>query len=289
MPHGGLQESITTALATIVTRQLQAVREKKLTGDLSSAEELDLLRSLRDVEFALAGITKSLDLYSPLGSNPEEPYGSRAWYQTGRKGRNSGFVSMYNVCNDEFEPDTDDHRSVLDKIDHDAELSMGYDLWPDEFHHPAKVEIRVDPQSRIEFKYIPEIETAKSRHFSHSEVSDEKGVRVYEESALSIRIDLDPKAPNGIALDLGRSPYEGGRNGRNLTRTGDLVGLVLMSDDRTGSHEYTGFDDESAQKFRNFAERFAVQLDLQKKEFILGSRRGSLAEVALRATSKSAA
>ena len=193
-----------------------------------------------------------------LGTGTSYADDTHAWHSTGRKSRNGGYNAEYTVCSDEYDPDDVDHAEQV------AALGDGDD-WPDEFHHPGKLQIRIDPGARIEFIYTPQIETAKARHESRATVTHGDRESVYDNHSLSIRLDLDHSAPYGIALDIGRSAYDGGKNGRHLTRDADLLGGVFESIEAQGSHEYTGFDESSAALFRDFAERFALQLYLQQK------------------------
>ena len=126
--------------------------------------------------------------------------------------------------------------------------------------------MRVDPERRIEFVYTPELESAQNRHLSHATTVQGGVERIYSNSALSIRIDLDSTAPHGVALDIGRSTYEGEKDGRSLHRDSDLLGSVFDEIGDQGSHEYAGFGEGASQEFKNFAERLAIQLDLQNKE-----------------------
>ena len=192
---------------------------------------------------------------------------THAWYQSGRRGRHGGFIAEYIVCNDTYSPDDEDHDDVLEELKEEGQRYGGEELWPDEFHKSAKLEIRVDPLKRIEFIYTPEATTAMQRHASKSKVVREGVERHYENNALSIRIDLDPTAPNGVALDVGRSEYDGQREGQHMVRSADLLGSVLSRTSETGSHEYAGFTEAMAEQFMTFAEQLSVQLSLQHDEY----------------------
>lgn len=254
MPQGGLADGVSLAAKAKVTKLLSEQRQLLLNPQTTPDKIESTHYAQRDLAFALMAISSALNL------GLEEYYvnDSYAWYDRGAKWRNGGYSAEYAVCNDEIDADNIDHAAQIEQIGDD-------ELWPDEFHYPGKLEIRVNPAVRIEFIYTPEIESASNRHASHTTVMHDGRSRVYDNNSLSIRIDLDPNAPYGVALDIGRSAYDGGKNGRHITRDSDLLGGVFEGIDEQGSHEYTGFDESSRGAFRNFAERLAVQLDLQNK------------------------
>jgi len=266
MPAGGLANGFNIATKAKLGKLLSEQRRARL-DPLSSPE---LIRKLyyaqRDLTMALLAISTAL----ALGSRDYDEY-THAWHEGGNKSRNGGYNATYSVCNVEPWPDYDDHAEhFFNGVTDDG-------LLPDEFHNPGKLEIRVDPAVRIEFIYTPEIESARSRHGSHSTVTQNGVEKNYENQTLSIRIDLDPNAPHGVALDTGRSAYDGGKDGRHIKRDSDLLGSVFGDIEDQGSHEYSGFDETSLAEFPNFAERLAIQLDLQNKEI----KRASIGRVAL--------
>lgn len=294
MPPGdfSLPVGVAEALSAAISRLQEYSRKKVLETDTTDDERYELMRGERDLSNAFAGIVTALDLYDPDGgiannsTNYDYFLDTHAWYMKGRRGRNGGYVSTYEVCNDTYYPDDEDHASELSSIRAFATEHGVDEQWPDEFHHPAKLEIRVDPAKRIEFVYTPMAESAKSRHASTSEVVARDGkTRVYENESLSIRIDLDPTSPSGIALDIGRNEYDGERDGKRMRRNADLLGGLLARTSETGSHEYTGLTPDMADEFKVFAEKFAVQLDLQHKEFRASKRRQGLAQAGLRLVS----
>ncbi|TAH35655.1 hypothetical protein EYC59_01705 [Candidatus Saccharibacteria bacterium] len=260
LPEHRITQGVETALTAKLDQLLQESRTKLLDPNTSEAAREELRYSRRDLMHALAAIATSLNCgVRGNAINAWMLTDAFAWFKQGTKSRNSGFNSQYSVCFDEYNPDENDHASELAKLGLD-------DMWPDEFHNPARLDVRVDPAVRIEFIYTPEAQSAQERHHSHSEVSEPDGKKkVYQNKAISIRIDLDPKAPHGIALDIGRSSFDGDANGRHILRDADLLGGVFERLSDSGSHEYAGFEPGMAEEFRNFAERFAVQLDLQKK------------------------
>ena len=278
LPAGELGNGVAKAVDAVLSRLQLYSRETVANTGTSDEERYELMRSERDVKFAFSGIIKALDINA--GDDEQAHHESdgdyfldtHAWYVKGTRGRNSGYNAEYVVCNDTYHPDDEDHSDILYELKKEAELIDGVDLWPDEFHHPAKLEIRIDPTKRIEFIYTPEIETARQRHYSHSEVVRNGNTKYYDSSSLSIRIDIDPTAPHGIALDVGRSAYEGSK----MTRSADLVGSVLSRTSQTGSHEYTGFTEGMDAEFRIFAEQLSVQLNLQHKEHEAAIRRSQL-------------
>lgn len=288
LPNGDVGDAIGIALGSVLAR-LQDYSRERVGQDITDTERYELMRGERELNCALAGIVVALDLYSPheveLGVKPDEDYflDTHAWYESGKRARNSGYLAEYDVCSDLYYPDEEDHADELTALRQDAEHYGEEELWPDEFHHPGKLEIRVNPAKRIEFVYTPSIQVAQRRHASRSEVTTNDGrTRAYDNNSLSIRVDLDPTAPAGIALDVGRSEYEGERDGRRMSRNADLLGSLLSRTAETGSHEYSGFSKKSAEQFREFAERFAIQLDLQQKEYSLTLTRKSLSLAALR-------
>lgn len=285
LPDGDLTKAMLTATAVVARKQLDYIRKRRLEPGLEREELDDLLRSQRDLNHALAGVASSLDLYSESGTTPvQEPYDTFSWYLSGRITRGGGYVAEYNICNDEFYYDEIDHKNIIDEINE----SDDYAPWPDEFHHPGKMEIRVDPKKRIEFVYTPGTPSARARHFSRSEVSENGKTRYYNNNALSIRLDLDPYAPNGIALDIGRSPHDHERDGRLSYRTGDLLGSVMAEASPTGSHEYAGFAEGMTENFRNYAERLAIWLLLQNKAYLVDRDKREVKEKRKRELARSA-
>lgn len=254
LPEGGISRGFNIAARLMAEKIIKRQRQVQVDEELTYEQTERLRYAQRDLTFALTNISAALSLGGEGHTNTLNP---QVWYGKGVKTRNSGYNSTYTVCNDVFDADDIDHASQISEIEDD--------LWPDEFHYPGKLEIRVDPLKRIEFIYTPEIETVKSRHVSHSTVREAGRERVYSNDSLSIRIDLDSNAPNGVALDIGRSAYSGHKDDRTLERDADLLGGVFGEISDQGSHESSGFSKGATDEFRNFAERLAVQLDLQNK------------------------
>lgn len=260
LPEGlraGFTASVSTKLAELLMEQ-----RARMLDTTTDVEELRRLQyGQRDLCYALKGAAQALLVGTDEWSPVTDVF---AWYESGQRGRRGGYNSTYHVCNDEFDYDDEDHAEQV------AELWDNGDdaLWPDEFHHPAKLEIRVDPGARIEFVYTPEIESAKQRHQSHSEITDTKGqTKVYDNQSLSIRIDLDPYAPHGIALDIGRHSHDAtSAAGKYLRRSADLLGSIFGDISATGSHTYAGFTEDMGKSFSALAEQFAVQLRLQERQ-----------------------
>lgn len=256
LPDGELAQGFNVAAKTMLQKIISKQRQVLLDPRTASEQADRYNYALRDLTFALTNISSALNL---SGAWDDDLLNINIWYSRGRKSRNSGYIAEYIVCNDEFDPDDIDHSAQVDELDPD-------DLWPDEFYYPGKLEVRVDPERRIEFVYTPELESAQNRHVSHATTVQGGVERIYSNNALSIRIDLDSTAPCGVALDIGRSTYEGEKDGRSLHRDSDLLGSVFDEIGDQGSHEYTGFAEGVSQEFKNFAERLAIQLNLQNKE-----------------------
>lgn len=260
LPQHEISEAVVKSLRAIIDKKIQHIRSERLASQITDDQYFELLRSQRDLGFAIASIAHALDdsnEWKTLDPGDELIEQSLVWRTSGRKGRNSGYYAEYHTCNDEWLPDYIDHSAVLDGLDDLA--------WPEEFHYPAKLQILINPARRIEFVYTPEILSAKHRHMSHSLVVEQDGsTKEYHNESLSIRIDLDQTAPNGIALDVGRSPHEGERGGRSMKRTGDLLGNVLAKASASGSHEYSGFTAGMASQFTSYAENFVALLKIRE-------------------------
>ena len=263
--RSGIGEAVTVALQKKLLDQMTYVGERLNRADISQDEEKRLLQGQRDLSFALRSIISSL--YRDFDGGPLVNYSNYGQYNTyvyynyGVKSRDGGFESSYTVCNDDMSYDEDDHDAQIDNIDDDR--------WPGEFHYDAKLDIKVNPLKRIEFVYTPEAESGKKRHSSHSQYA---GDREYNNESLSIRIDLDTEAPDGIALDIGRSSYDGPKRSTRLTRSSDLLGDIFENASPNGSHEFTGFKPGMANMFKGFAEGLSLRLALQKQEFINSKR-----------------
>ena len=265
---GGINNALVAAVKQKIGDMFVYIAKKdfaaKELGQLDNTDEGQeaqrLLQAQRDLSFMLESGSMCLNLGQ---QNPEPSYGTNAWYTRGVKDRDGGFRSEYEVCNDRFDYDKDDHAKQIEKLE--ADDSEGYN-YPDEFHFPGKFEVIDNPLARVEFLYTPEAETAQARHSSHSQRTDSGKTREYANNGISMRIDLDPTAPYGIALDIARSEYDGVKNGGHVKRTADLLGDIFTEASTHGSHEYTGFTADMRGHFKEFAEELGLTLHLQKQE-----------------------
>lgn len=256
MPDYALRDGIRSGLIHKLDEQLSLIRDAKLTKATSLTSE-QLHRSQRDLMFALSGFAAAFDYRGDYGISPGGE--TQVWYRGGRKTRH-GYLATYDACSDTY-------HDVGDQEDLTSQLADNESLYPDTFHYPAQIEIEINPLRRLELRYRPAKESMRRHHYSHIRYQDEDGtVSEYENDSLSIRVDLDPDAPAGVAVDIARSSYDGTRNGRYMQREPDLLGIVLEAASPHGSHAYEGFTPDMATEFPGFAERIVVQLSLQKKE-----------------------
>lgn len=262
LPSSHIAEAVATSITAQMRRQLDLIKIERSAG-MTDDRYRTLLLGQRDVYFAIAGACQALNLYQEgLAHVAQDPFDTHAWYQSGEKGRAGMYTSRYSVCTDDFHGDPVDHYDELKTADDD-------DLWPDEFHYPG---------TRIEFLYKPDITTMRQRHESHSVHGD----TITHNDALSIRIDRDPDAPNGLSVDIGRSVYDAVYNGKRLYRTNDLLGGILMDASPSACHAYDGFIDTDLEEFESFTQRLVVQLELQCREHVaLAKRISALANKAL--------
>lgn len=121
--------------------------------------------------------------------------------------------------------------------------------------------IEIDPAKRINFSYTPQQDSARQHYEQDMQRQSETGAKVHPVSDLSIRLDLDPKAPNGISLDIGRSQFDG----EQFSRPGDVVGKVMAAGSPEGSHTYEGFTQEMVDQFRPLAEELVVHQYLMER------------------------
>ena len=257
MPMSRVSEGVLQAAKSALRDKLALVRRIR-TGEEQSVTLEEVYTSFRDLNFAFSSIATALSLGSD--SLPSDHL-AHAWFKTGKAPSNKtgAYNAQYDVCNDTY----------VDEGDQDKSESGRYYDSGAEIHYPAELEIRVDSEKRIEFNYTPKLSSARAHHHSQSLVHHEDGrTRQYDNWSLSIRIDLDPDAPAGIALDIARSDHKERtyKDGKKIDRQGDLVGKVMAAASPHGSHQYEGFTPDMAADFKNFAEHFAVQLDLQRKE-----------------------
>lgn len=244
--------------ANSALRDKLALARRIRTGDEKIITLDEIYISFRELNFAFSAIAAALAVGA---GQPQADYLAHAWLIKGKIPSNGvgAYNAVYDVCNDTY----------VDEGDQDQPEDGDYfDGYP-EIHYPGELEVRVDPLKRIEFKYTPKLESARSHHHSHSQITYTDGrQRKYDNCSLSIRIDLDPDSPAGINLDVARSDMDGpfGSDGKKIQRQGDLVGKVLAAASPDGSHRYEGFTPAMANEFRTFAERLALQLYLQGKE-----------------------
>ncbi|MFZ1812037.1 MAG: hypothetical protein WAU02_00740 [Candidatus Saccharimonadales bacterium] len=257
LPASSIVEGIKVAASEALKDKLALIRRIRLGQDKRFTLD-EAYIGLRDLNFALSGIASCLALGS---STYTDDYLSHAWRLDGRVPSNGfgTYNATYAVCHDTYidEGDLDPHN-IRGEYDDDGEI-----------HYPGKIEIRVNSSKRIEFVYTPNRESARNHHYSHSVITHSDGrQRVYENWSLSIRIDLDQNSPAGIALDIARSDKTEtySTDGKLIDRKGDLVGGLLAAASESGSHQVRGFTPEMTGDFRNFSERFALQLHLQGQE-----------------------
>jgi len=273
LPDSRIGKAIEVALTAKLVDLLHYMRTQRLQPDLGD-ERIELLfRGLRDFTFAVEAITGSLSLYK---EGYYDDGATHVWHEVGRRQKYqkndeaNGYLARYTVCHDLDLPDGD-QDDVLKEVGDD---------WPDEFHYPAKLEIRVNPLRRIEFAYTHEKESARQHYMSNAEVIRSGRAVHYDNDTLSIRVDLDPTAPDGIALDVGRTAFRGRNNDRELVRSGDLLGTIFGDISPAGNHEYTGFEPGMADEFKGFAEQLSVKLELQAGAIRTQKNRRSMGQVA---------
>lgn len=260
LPESGLRGGVYKAIMAKNFDLLAAIRQARQESDFPIPLE-DLYRAQREQFFLLSAAAGALgfddyDLMVDLGTRIE--------MREGVKARNNGFRSVYDVLTETFF-DMGDYEDIpqsrRDSID---------------FAYTGQLHVSINPQRGVVIDYIPTQKSARRYHNTESEVTGSDGdQRVYHNEGLSMRIDLDATAPCGIALDMGRSPYDGSRNGRHLKRNGDLLGRVYATVTEQGSHEYTGFTTEMRDEFRTFAEELTLAQYLRWQD-----RREELAQVA---------
>jgi hypothetical protein len=139
----------------------------------------------------------------------------------------------------------------------------GEDVIDEPYRYWGALRISVNPNQRIEISYVPDREAAAAYHMSEAVRQTGDKLTVYQPIELSLRLDLDSTAPEGMAVDFGRGDFEG----EKFLREGDLLGRVLGSV-RPGSstHFYEGFSPGMVEQFRPAAEELIMQMALQFQE-----------------------
>lgn len=209
-------------------------------------EDKEIRRALRDLNFMLDSI------YMALGGEIDWEFDNFnptfCDFLSGRKYKNNGYESSYEVRTVSYF----DHGDFDDIIDDEK------DNW-DLFQYEGTLNIQIDPLSRISFDYIPKQSSANDYHKTETIIQNKKGERLaYNNNGLSLRIDIDKTAPCGIALDVGRSPYDASKSEGAFSRDGDLLGSIFAQVSPNGCHEYSGFTTEMRDKFKPFAEELAL-------------------------------
>jgi len=124
--------------------------------------------------------------------------------------------------------------------------------------------VSIDPSRRVSFEYTPISDWYGGWHKSETIILSKKFEQTkFSNDGLCLRIDIDETAPEGIALDLGRSEYDAKKSDGFFSRTGDLLGNIFSEVSPNGCHEYTGFTSEMKNDFRAFAEELAVKQHLR--------------------------
>jgi len=209
--------------------------------------EEDIKRAFRDFDFLLDSIYMALGGYIDW---QKDLWGNRTFCKVlkGRKHSNGGYESSYEVTTTtEF-----DEGDFIETPDDEK------DNW-DLYLYKGILNIQIDPTKRVAFEYIPDQQSARNYHETKTVIKHKTGEQLkYDNKGLSLRIDIDKTAPCGIALDIGRSPYDAAKSEGAFTRTGDLLGTIFAEVSPNGCHEYTGFTSEMRDNFKGFAEELAL-------------------------------
>ena len=266
LPAGQLHNGVHIALLAKATDYIDAVRDVR-RGERSDVSLEVILQGMRELKFAYESFATVIRLHSP---SVNSEYGINAWYISGGKGRNGGYHAHYEVCNDSY--------YNLGDQEVDGEYP------PDEYHYPALVGVHINPHRRVEFTYTPTGKLTHDLHRSRTVVYGDTP-KVFGNTSLSIRIDLDEKAPHGIAVDVARGPHKGD----SMERDGDLLGTIFAAISEGDSHEHRGLEPGMTREFRGFSEQLALQLYLQNKEITQFTQRAKIGRSALWPILKSAA
>lgn len=253
LPNGALKDGITIALSAKSMDLLAATRQARRESDFPISLG-DIHRAQRDLFFSLSALRGVVGATEDDNLIAEDD--THIWRTFGKRIQNGGYVSDYKVCTD----------LSSDEKDQDGIAPEDKD-YMDTFHYPGKVQLKIEPLKRIEIIYTPDRQSARDYHTSHTDITAPDGKQTsFDNDSLSLRIDIDELAPAGIALDIGRSAYDGGRNGKSMQRNGDLLGRIFQSVTPYGSHEYSGFTPAMKDEFRGFAEQLALRQYLRSQE-----------------------
>ena len=221
----------------------------------SDDAELDILRAQRDLYFLVTALTVAL---GQRGWQEGVEAGTHVFFESGKKKGRGTYESRYRVNSDTYEDEGDfeDYEYDSDDLTRNRDL-----LSEDGFGYAGTLVVEIDPEHRINFSYRPDQASAEAHYEQTVKVTRDGKERAWMTRDLSVRLDLDPTAPNGLSLDVGRSPYEG----ENLERPGDLVGKVLATTSSEGSHTYEPFTSDMVPEFSNMAEMLIVHQDLIRR------------------------
>ena len=151
----------------------------------------------------------------------------------------------------------------------DMTLDERNNNWPDGVPYSGKLTIEIDPERRIDLDLRPDQASARQYHATEDVVQRGEKLVSHAFEGLSLRIDLDPKSPAGLAVDMGRSEYQSDV----FIRDADLMGKVMsVADPEAGSHTYEGFTKDMLPDFEPMAEQLAVKLALGFSEHEVGVR-----------------
>ncbi len=233
------------------------------SGERSDVELNDVTRARRDLGFLLSGLTVALGARDWQAGVENQTY---VYFRGAKKAGKERFESEYDTCVDRFYPEGDGDFEWVDDDGGGGAYKDVNGKMPDnseEVHYPGKILIAVDPDKRINFSYFHELDSSAVHYRQTISRISLSGKPVDDEAAdLSVRLDLDPTAPAGIALDIGRSSFRS----ETYSRLGDLMGKLLsVSSPETGSHTYAPFTESMVEEFKNVAEYLAVHQDLVRR------------------------
>lgn len=241
LPFGNLRYGIGAAIKAKGIDLLAAARQARKDSNYEFTLK-EIHRVQNDLNCALSAI------YLSIGGNEEEKLKEErmAVYQkNGEMYKNHGYCSTFDLFHESMNPNGFWENGILY---YPPRLKIG------------ALDVKIIPDSRISFDYKPSSDWSYPEYYTSQStilLSDGKRVTHYND-ALCMRIDLDENAPYGIALDLGRSPYDG----EIVNREGDLAGKIFSSISKNGCHEYTGFSEDMAKEFNSFAEELALHQHL---------------------------
>lgn len=248
LPDMPISDGVVAAMKAKADQVLQALEQAPDNEyDMPSVDEVR--RAMRDIYFlysCLALVTGAHSSHEAIEKNL-----TFAYPKSHRHLNNGRYESIIKVQNETLLDEGDFVEITGEDRDYDFQEGFAY---------IGQLRILIDPKKRIEISYTPEQESAQAYHASETVVRNDTQKR-YQNTDISMRIDIDHTAPAGVALDLGRSAFEGDK----LTRPGDLIGNVFSSVSPHGSHEYTGFTPDMKDQFPQFADEFALQQYLYHK------------------------